>query len=190
MHILPTDQGRERLLIKKGMADEALAHRDKRHEKKVVEKILYDDYQLAQQPFEWFDYAAEVLHSKLPGTNWDINRGRIHAMWKRAVTSHVPTAQREIAATIKAHAILGAPLPAVSLYIVGKGELRLRTCPLPLCFGEYVAYNPADPATFITSMRQRLSRIPPMSKCDHRIPVPLTAQRILENYLETYRQKV
>ncbi|MEK7570407.1 MAG: hypothetical protein AAB515_03160 [Patescibacteria group bacterium] len=186
---LITRQGRERLLIKKGAADKAFVHRDARNERAVVEKTLYDEYELAQQPCDWHLYAAKVLHSKLPGTHWEHNCGDLLAKWERAVTSHVSTAQREIAGAISGHAILGAPLPAVYVYIVGKGELRLHQCPLPFCFGREVAYRPADAASFATTMLERLRRIPPLNQCNHTIPVPASAQKILGNYLEIYRAR-
>lgn len=189
MGILTTDQGYEHLLIKKGRADKSLQHRDACHDRHVVADTFQDDYRLAQKPYEWVTDAAHTLFSKLPDAQWESNIEDLRQAWEKSVLLHVKTAEREIAKAIVDHACLGATPPKVSIYIIGRGDVKVLACPLPCCFGECVPYQPVEPEAFQTTLLERLKRVPPINGCNHRIPVPRTARVILGNYLDIYTRR-
>lgn len=193
MDVSATAQGEKfEFIYKKNDAAAGLKQQASDFARTEIHSILSDEHRLAQQPYEWLQAAITMLHDHKLERERVFEFGRIIELWEHAVQNQLFVAQRDIANAIRNRSMslaLPLPLPKVKIYIVGKGEVRLHSCPLPLCFGEHVAYRPVLPEDFHTDFLDRIKRVPPINGCDHRIPVPAHAQAIIKNSLDIYKMR-
>lgn len=159
-----------------------------RYTRNEVRRVFADTYLLAQKPFSWITQAAYLLHGQKATVDWEFAFGELLALWESAVSINMHVAERDIATAIYSRSVIVKQPPEVKIIIVGTGQVKLQQCPLPMCFGKIVDYQPVLPDAFRTTFLDRLKRVPPFNGCDHRIPVPMHAQRIIANRLDVYQR--
>lgn len=190
MEVRATTQGKMIQLIYKDK-DAAAAFRQRIVEftRAEVYKILENEHRLAQQPFVWLEAAVTLLYGEQTEKQRRFAYGDLIAQWESAVQKQLFVAQRDIAATIRDRSAIVMTLPAVKILMVDTDQIKLRSCPLPLCQGEMVDYIPVLPEHFSTTILDRVKRLPPFLQCPHHIPVPLHAQAIITNNHFVYTMK-
>ncbi|MEK7631506.1 MAG: hypothetical protein AAB445_01385 [Patescibacteria group bacterium] len=193
MDVPATTQGKKiDFIYKKNDAAAGLSLQASEFTRTNAQSVLDDEHRLAQKPYGWLEEVVKLLYGQQPQKEQNFEYGRLIALWERAVQNQLFVAQRDIANAIQNRSMplaLPFPLPEVKIYIVGTGEVMLHSCPLPLCCVENVAYRPVLPKDLHTDFFDRFKRIPPINGCDHRIPVPEHAQRIIANALAMYKMK-